>query len=383
MKKHEPITEQFISLMQDAELKSLMQKAIDKAKYKNSDPVTNPAQNLEELYDFIDWACKCLPWNVLNKKYSSLYLDINQSINFFWFLFGQRLDELKDKGYYQPTLEYHEPIASWIRDFSNAWGDFLSTEESWNDEYFKKQFEDDLFGMNNGWYAKENVYKTYNEFFSRKLISPDVRPIGDASLVSPADSEPAGVYKIKEDGYIENDGVLIKGHQVYKVDDLLGKESRYKGRFNGGTLTHTFLNVFDYHRYHFPIDGTILEMHKIKAANAVGGHTYYDEKLNLYRLDCNDTNWQMVETRDCVVMQSEYGIVACLPIGMSQICSCNFEENLKVGSSVKKGDPMGYFLFGGSDIVMLFEKDVQFELLCTPKKHLLMGENYANLKNTR
>ncbi len=379
--RHEPTTEQFIAYMQDDELKSLMQKAIDKAKTINPNSDTNPVQSLEELYDFLDWACKCLPWNVLKKaKFPSLFININQSINFFWFIFGQQLDELKQYNYYLPTLEYHEPIASWIKDFSNAWGDFLSTPESWNDEYFKLQFQDNAFGMNEGWYPKENIYKTYNEFFSRKLISPDVRPIGNAELISPADSEPFGTFKILDNGYVDGGSVLIKGHQVYKVDDLLGKDSNFKGRFNGGTLTHTFLNVNDYHRYHFPVEGTILELSKIKASNAAGGNIYYDQELNLYAFDCSDTNWQMVETRDCVVMQTPYGLVACLPIGMSQICSCNFEENIKVGTKVNKGDPMGYFLFGGSDIVMLFEKNIEFELLCTPNKHLLMGENYAKLK---
>ena len=49
---------------------------------------------------------------------------------------------------------------------------------------------------------------------------------------------------------------------------------------------------------------------------------------------------------------------------MSQICSCNFEDTVKVGAKVNKGDLMGYFLFGGSDIVMLFQSDVNVEILC-------------------
>ena len=94
----------------------------------------------------------------------------------------------------------------------------------------------------------------------------------------------------------------------------------------------------------------------------------------------------MIETRDCVIVDTEeYGLVAILPIGMSQICSCNFEDTVKVGAKVNKGDPMGYFLFGGSDIVMLFQNNVNVELLC-PKldqgegyKHIYMGEAYIKL----
>ena len=379
MNKHEPSTLQFIELLKDPELKSLVEETIELSAKQNPDKATNPAQSLEELYDFLDWSVKCMPWNALNDgDYDSLYLDINQSINYFWFLFGQKLDRLKDKGYYLPTLEYHEPIASWIRDYSNAWGNFLSTPDSWNDEYYKIQFRDKIFGMDTGWYGDKNIWKTYNDFFSRHLISPSVRPIGDAELVSPADSSPAGYWKIDENGYVQ-DEVRIKTHKVYEVGNILGQDSKYKDTFNGGTLTHTFLDVYDYHRYHFPIDGKIVEMKKIKGVNAVGGHTTYNPETKLYTLNCKDTSWQIIETRDSIVLDTQFGKVAILPIGMSQICSCNFEDNLKVGDIVHKGDPLGYFLFGGSDIVMLFEKDVEFIKLFEDDKHILMGENYAKL----
>lgn len=380
MQQRALITEELIKLLEDEHLYSLVEKAIKKASEINPDPITNPVKSIEDLYDFMDWSSICMPWNVLNKaNYSSLYESIDQSLNYFWFIFGQQLDELKNKDYYLPTLEYHEPIASWIKEYANEWGKFLSSEDSWNDEYFKKQFEDDRFGMNENWYSKENIWKTYNDFFSRHLISPSVRPIGNAQMVSPADCRIEGVWKIKEDGYID-DGVKIKSHNFYSVDDIIGPSSKYHGFFNGGTLTHAFLNVNDYHRYHFPIDGRIIEMNKIDAFNAVGGRTYYDSNKKCYICDSSDTSWQARETRDCIILETHFGKVAVLPVGMSQICSCNFEENLKVGDEVKKGDPLGYFLFGGSDIVVIFEKNVELKLIGKINEHILMGENYAELK---
>ena len=93
-----------------------------------------------------------------------------------------------------------------------------------------------------------------------------------------------------------------------------------------------------------------------------------------------------IETHDCVIIDThEYGLVAVLPIGMSQICSCNWEDTVVSGAEVQKGDPMGYFLFGGSDIVMVFQSDVTAELLCPENetsdgyKHVLMGEPYMKL----
>lgn len=45
---------------------------------------------------------------------------------------------------------------------------------------------------------------------------------------------------------------------------------------------------------------------------------------------------------------------------------------------------MGYFLFGGSDIVMVFQRQVEFDLLVPEDgagdlQHRLMGEAYAEL----
>jgi phosphatidylserine decarboxylase len=77
--------------------------------------------------------------------------------------------------------------------------------------------------------------------------------------------------------------------------------------------------------------------------------------------------------------------VALLPIGMSQVSSVNFESSVKVGSTVRKGDMLGYFLFGGSDFVMLFQSKVDFQLTAAREesggyKHLLMGEEYGRIK---
>ena len=79
-------------------------------------------------------------------------------------------------------------------------------------------------------------------------------------LTAPADSTPQGVWKIDENGeLVHKDGVAIKSARFTSIRQLIGEGSAYADAFAGGTLTHTFLDVNDYHRYHFPIDGTVLE----------------------------------------------------------------------------------------------------------------------------
>ena len=385
-----PRAEATLSMMNylesDPELMAMMEKSIAAAAEINPDRATNPVQSVEELYDYIDWAVTCMPWNVLtDAEYPSLYGHIDQGVCYFWFLVDQPLPELEGKGYYYPSLQYHEPIASWCKEYSDDWGAFLSTEDSWNDLYYQRIKNDPTMNMQYGWYADTNVWKSFNEWFSRHLIDPSVRPVADSTVVAPADSKPQGIWQIDENGeLIQKVGVTIKSANFTSVAQLIGPDSASQDAFKGGTLTHTFLDVNDYHRYHFPVSGRIVELRKIPAVNAAGGVTVWDPEQKRYILIDAVPGWQMIETRDCVIIDTEeYGLVAVLPIGMSQICSCNWEEGLEVGSVVHKGDPMGYFLFGGSDIVMVFQAGVDVEFLAKAEgesyAHLLMGEPYANL----
>ena len=66
-------------------------------------------------------------------------------------------------------------------------------------------------------------------------------------------------------------------------------------------------------------------------------------------------------------------------MGMAQVSSVNFEDNVTAGNSFVKGDMPGTFLFGGSDYVMLFQDDAGFELTAPKGDHLLMGQQYGVL----
>ena len=374
------ITLDFISLMNDdPELLTLVEKSIHLASVNNPDKKTNPVQSIDEYYDFLDWSATCMPWNILEgQDIPDIYLSIDQSLDYFYYLLDQPLPELAGKGYYYPCLEYHEPVASWAKQYAASWGEFLSTEDSWNDEYYELVCIDESFNMNKGWYADSNIWTTFNEWFSRYLADEGQRPIADADIVSPADSTPQGIWQIDENSQLDL-GVQLKSVKFYNVEQIIGEDSEYEDCFANGTLTHTFLDVNDYHRYHFPVSGTILEVRKISALDAVGGLVAWDENKKRYVLYDENPGWQSIETRDCLIMDTEYGLVAILPVAMSQVSSCNWDESVKVGVSVEKGDPMGFFLFGGSDIVMIFQEGIEIELLS--KEHILMGEPYADIKN--
>ena len=83
------------------------------------------------------------------------------------------------------------------------------------------------------------------------------------------------------------------------------------------------------------------------------------------------TGYQFGQTRGLVVIESPIGLVACLPVGMAQVSSVVITAT--VGATLHKGEEMGYFQFGGSDFVMVFEKASNIELSCGADAHHVQG----------
>ena len=385
---HTKATQELIKICNtNPEVRRLLSHAIAQAAEINPDRDYNPAQTLTEFYDFVDWNVRQLPWDVMIKssptEYGrSLYGRTDQGIGYFWFVVDQPLDELRDRGYFYPTVEFVEPFSTWLSTYSNTWGDFLNTEESWNDTYYEMVKDDPDWGLDKGWYGEGNQWKTYNEFFARRLASPDKRPIADTEVVAPVDSWPKNTWAIDDDNqlvYTEDEKLHVKTAMISDISQLIGDDSQYKDIFAGGTLTHTFLDVNDYHRFHAPVDGVLREMRKVPGVSAGGGYTMWNNEDKLYYYQ-NDLGFQMVETRLCAIFQTEhYGYVAMLPVGMSQICSVNWIPELHVGQQLRRGDEMGFFQFGGSDVVLIFQKGIEVDI-CHSGDHILMGEAYARLK---
>jgi phosphatidylserine decarboxylase precursor len=370
---------------ENAEVKSLLEHAIAQAAEINPDRRYNPAQSLDEFYDFIDWNVRQLPWDVMihhspDEYGRTLYGRTDQGVGYFWFIVDQPLDELKDRGFFYPTVEFVEPFASWLSTYSNTWAEFLDTEESWNDTYYNMVKDDPDWGLDKGWYGEGNLWRTYNEFFARSLVSPDVRPIAtDYEVVCPVDSWPKQTWKIDDNNQLQYPQDLqIKTAKISDIAQLIGDDSQYKDAFAGGTLTHTFLDVNLYHRYHSPVNGVLKELRKVPGVSAGGGYTLWDDDTKLYYYR-NDLGFQMVETRACAIIETEkYGLVAMMPVGMSQICSVNWLPSLHVGQQLKQGDEMGFFQFGGSDVVMIFQKGIDVNIV-HGFELTLMGQPYARL----
>ena len=187
---------------------------------------------------------------------------------------------------------------------------------------------------------------SFNQFFARE-VKPGKRPIAephnDTVIVSPADSTFEGKWDIDA-----NSKVTVKGIS-WPVAQLL-EGSAFQKAFEGGVFAHMFLHPGDYHRYHVPVAGEIKEVRNIH------GRVYMDVARRpdgtLYGID--GETYQIDQERGLIVIDSpEVGLVAVLPVGMCFVSSVNLTP--EVGARLQKGDEFGFFLFGGSDIVMLFQ----------------------------
>ena len=96
-------------------------------------------------------------------------------------------------------------------------------------------------------------YPTFNEFFTRPLRE-GVRPIADASFVSPVDAA------ISQFGPIEHDQIFqAKGHS-YSTRALVGGDQKLAHRFDHGHFATLYLAPKDYHRIHMPCAGRLTRM---------------------------------------------------------------------------------------------------------------------------
>jgi len=243
----------------------------------------------------------------------------------------------------EDRLNGDESFNAWMKKYVKARGEFLDTPASAaripSYTALPNYHVDDYVAEPSGWL-------TFNQFFARE-VKPGKRPIAeprdDKVIVSPADSVFRGTWDIDA-----NSKVTVKG-VTWPIAKLLDG-SPYQDAFKNGIYTHSFLDVDDYHRYHVPVAGEIKEVRKIEGRVYVNVIRKADGSLQIIDGD----TYQYNQERGLIVIDSpEVGLVALLPVGMGSVSSVNLTP--EIGAKLQKGDEFGFFMFGGSDIVMLFQ----------------------------
>jgi phosphatidylserine decarboxylase precursor len=249
----------------------------------------------------------------------------------------------------EDALNQDERFSEWLSGVADAWGTFLDSPASAAGiESFASlptYNVDDYISGPSGW-------QTFNQFFAREL-RPGRRPIDaphdERVIVSPADAVFMGSHPIDDESTITVKDVR------WRIADLLDG-SPYADAFKGGTYAHSFLRIIDYHRYHVPVGGVVREVRNVHGRVYIDVVKNDDGSLS----GANGDTYQFNQERGLVILESpEVGLVAMVPVGMTFISSVVLEP--EVGDELRKGEEFGYFQFGGSDMVMLFQAGVVLE----------------------
>lgn len=206
-------------------------------------------------------------------------------------------------------------------------------------------------------------FNSWNDFFTRELKDgqrPVADPENDKVIVSPCEATP---YLISTNAQ-RYSKFWIKS-ETYALHFLLGGDDCVD-YFIDGTVYQAYLSPYNYHRWHSPVSGTIKKAWVQQGAYfseipQEEGHPdgiFNSEKHNaqvairgIILIECNDP---------------KVGLVAFLPIGMASVSSIKI--TVTSGQKVQKGDPLGYFQYGGSSMCLMFKKGVisEFHLGAIP-----------------
>ncbi|MGN6130188.1 MAG: phosphatidylserine decarboxylase [Nocardioidaceae bacterium] len=338
--------------------------------------------DLDGYYDYLDEFARWIPRQSDNPAWKTsapeerYAKEVSDRLAHFYWLVDQ---EVEAGG--SSVAQDHDVFADWLTDFARAWGDFLDTDDSFGEEILRSFLEDAPEyhveeSMVDGRPNMPSGWHTFNQFFARELnvgLRPIAEPTDNRVVTSPADCSFKQCFEIDAESNIP--ATRLKETHVYGNIKELMEGSEYADAFAGGTFAHYMLPPSAYHRYHVPVAG------KVEESFVVQGKVFMQVDLTDGQLQSKDTSqsgYEFTQTRGVVTIdtaasgQGDLGIVAVIPVGMSHVASVNLTAS--VGTQLAKGDECGYFQFGGSDIIVLFQKgvaeqvdtDTGFRLMGTP-----------------
>lgn len=184
---------------------------------------------------------------------------------------------------------------------------------------------------------EEKKYNSFNDFFIRKIKS-DKREIiiDDNSFISPCDS--------KLTCYSINDKLLFKVKKsTYSVDSII-KDKKASIKYKNGYALIFRLSPDDYHRYCFIDNGKIVNNYKISGFFHTVNPIVYDKHMVFKE-----------NSRECTLIKTKnFGNVMYVEVGALLVGKI---KNIKISGNVNRGEEKGYFMYGGSTIVLLVESD--------------------------
>lgn len=182
-------------------------------------------------------------------------------------------------------------------------------------------------------------YRNFNEFFIRKFKS------GKRSFIQEPDRMPACA-EARYFGYeavSEETLVPVKGK--YLNEEKLLDNAELAKDFVGGPLLIARLCPVDYHRYHYVDGGNTLESYQISGEF---------HSVNPAALKAKSDIFLANERRVSILETENFGKLAFVEVGA--VCVGKIVQSHDENKKFKRGDEKGYFLFGGSTVILMGQK---------------------------
>lgn len=185
---------------------------------------------------------------------------------------------------------------------------------------------------------EEREFVSFNDFFTRKF-RPDARFFAKDQNTLPAFAE--GRYLAFE----KSDDIKtypVKGVEI-SLSSLFNNEPLAK-LFSGGPLFIARLCPTDYHRFHYPDEGMTQDHYRVSGPL----HSVNPLAL-LVKPDILVTNERVVS----ILQTKNFGRLAYIEVGAT--CVGHIVQSHSLEKPFCRGDEKGYFLFGGSTVILLGE----------------------------
>lgn len=181
-------------------------------------------------------------------------------------------------------------------------------------------------------------YSSFNQFFIRRF-KPGKRqyPQDHHVMGAPAEARYFAYESIQDDELIPVKGKFLNS-------PLLLANTKWEQIFKDGPCLLARLCPVDYHRYHYPDHGKVLDHYPVHGKLHSVNPLALKEKADIFA-----TNERVV-----TILETEnFGKLAYVEVGAIMVGKIIQSGSL---TNFKRGEEKGYFLFGGSTVIVLGEK---------------------------
>ncbi|WP_102694259.1 phosphatidylserine decarboxylase [Rummeliibacillus pycnus] len=208
---------------------------------------------------------------------------------------------------------------------------------------------------------KRESFQNLQEFFIRRL-SENARNIAKEKQVytSPVDA------KIESFGDIEKNTIFYVKGKTYDLKDLLGKDEIVNRYLNGKYIVF-YLSPADYHRFHSPIDATVIRQYTL------GKKSYPVNSLGLtYGNQPISKNYRQIS--ELVTENGSH--CAFIKVGAMFVNSIHITNT---SDHWHKGEEVGFFGFGSTVVLLFNENSIEFLENVVQGTHIQVGQAFAHM----